>query len=174
MVSTHSRPKAAAWRCRCQLVSPRVSTHSRPKAAASQTRAGGEMAGGFNTQPPEGGCSRIYHPKKAQHVSTHSRPKAAATSNGIVNSALSGFNTQPPEGGCNIADHFTLALDRVSTHSRPKAAAIEHYRDDDLEYMFQHTAARRRLRPRAAPIQEHFAVSTHSRPKAAARQSTYR
>ena len=96
-----------------------VSTHSRPKAAAL-------MAGlacariCFNTQPPEGGCSHLFYqsvtPKEFQHtaarrrlkkawlknqrekVSTHSRPKAAADLV-LAASIWSCFNTQPPEGG---------------------------------------------------------------------------
>ena len=35
-------------------------------------------AKGFNTQPPEGGCKRVF----------------------VVASARPRFNTQPPEGGC--------------------------------------------------------------------------
>ena len=34
----------------------KVSTHSRPKAAARGQRRVGLADGGFNTQPPEGGC----------------------------------------------------------------------------------------------------------------------
>ncbi|WP_083299426.1 hypothetical protein, partial [Neisseria sp. HMSC077D05] len=68
-----------------------------------------------NTQPPEGGWSRLIY-------------QAAF---------LKRFNTQPPEGGW------------VSTHSRPKAAGRIISTDTPL-YMFQHTAARRRLgRPAA-------------------------
>ena len=32
---------------------------------------------GFNTQPPEGGCTPIVVIMQRLHVSTHSRPKAA-------------------------------------------------------------------------------------------------
>ena len=57
LVSTHSRPKAAAF---CQYVTNvyalAVSTHSRPKAAAIE----------------------IAHQDIEIEVSTHSRPKAAA------------------------------------------------------------------------------------------------
>ena len=53
-----------------------VSTHSRPKAAAMQARDC-RSSGGFNTQPPEGGCiSKILYLINF-NVSTHSRPKAA-------------------------------------------------------------------------------------------------
>ena len=56
MVSTHSRPKAAAifqiFSSFCLL----VSTHSRPKAAACDRIEKAWGIHSFNTQPPEGGC----------------------------------------------------------------------------------------------------------------------
>ena len=55
-----------------------VSTHSRPKAAAifGIVTYKGELC--FNTQPPEGGCEPNGLPLNFDVVSTHSRPKAAA------------------------------------------------------------------------------------------------
>jgi len=121
-VSTHSRPKAAA-RLRIFAVQPWcVSTHSRPKAAARHA------------------CDR--HPAFA--VSTHSRPKAAAWGRCKRIGRATGFNSQPPEGGCGKFDGVEV-IREVSTHSRPKAAAYHL----DHHFFF-------------------FAVSTHSRPKAAA------
>ena len=78
-----------------------VSTHSRPKAAAWYSHNKRQLLAGFNTQPPEGGCLAYDAAFKElypfQHtaarrrlrfmadygmqifdVSTHSRPKAAA------------------------------------------------------------------------------------------------
>ena len=55
-----------------------------------------------------------------------------------------GFNTQPPEGG------WTKNLTRIITH-----------------WLFQHTAARRRLDIPDAQTADISLVSTHSRPKAA-------
>ena len=62
-----------------------VSTHSHPKVAASinDTTASNRTVG-FNTQPPEGGC-------------THSIGE---------NQMNKSFNTQPPEGGCKSHSHF--------------------------------------------------------------------
>ncbi len=78
----------------------------------------------FNTQPPEGGCVRsIGGLFCIPIVSTHSRPKAAAFAPAPATTGVKCFNTQPPEGGC-------LRL------KRRQAAFL----------MFQHTAARRRLR----------------------------
>ena len=77
-----------------------VSTHSRPKAADDNFVLA-TISGGFNTQPPEGGCKAEAEAWAAKIVSTHSRPKAAG---------------QPRKK----AD----ALGVVSTHSRPKAADL--------------------------------------------------
>ena len=102
-----------------------------------------------------------------EKVSTHSRPKAAGISSVKCLSSLF-----------------------VSTHSRPKAAGIWDRLSRNCQFRFQHTAARRRLAPRAfitypdATKFQHTAarrrlayikgngnltanVSTHSRPKAA-------
>ena len=78
MVSTHSRPKAAASLDSILLTNDNVSTHSRPKAAANYA----------NNK-----ISNIL-------VSTHSRPKAAALPLTHGLSLRCRFNTQPPEGGC--------------------------------------------------------------------------
>ena len=76
-------------------------------------------------------------------VSTHSRPKAAES----------------------LGIPFNLYED-VSTHSRPKAAdATAHTCAGG--YLFQHTAARRRLNCCMGESDEYCGVSTHSRPKAA-------
>ena len=57
-----------------------VSTHSRPKAAAFFKPVQPCRGRSFNTQPPEGGCGRLKLPLAFVLVSTHSRPKAAAAS----------------------------------------------------------------------------------------------
>ena len=123
-----------------------VSTHSRPKAAAWRALSHQRNLRCFNTQPPEGGCiftrvgvagnhavSTHSRPKAAAHllvyikstdkaVSTHSRPKAAAVCPCRSNHSCTSFNTQPPEGGCKGAKKHRCRVE-VSTHSRPKAAA---------------------------------------------------
>ena len=55
-VSTHSRPKAAAFVMTAAAAPCPVSTHSRPKAAARGAGSERNRHGSFNTQPPEGGC----------------------------------------------------------------------------------------------------------------------
>ena len=76
----------------------------------------------FNTQPHEGGCL-IY---------------------GFKNNGCRCFNTQPHEGGCGYCRAGRVLSLGVSTHSRTKAAALRDLVMRD-SYMFQHTAARRRL-----------------------------
>ncbi len=144
-VSTHSRPKAAAFfkfgivcmtqfqhtaarrRLRRaaydQISCVMVSTHSRPKAAAQTWKFASPVV----------------------MVSTHSRPKAAAISDGSKPCYLPRFNTQPPEGGCEFMG-----------------------RKLSMEQWFQHTAARRRLPSQVDNLNKWINVSTHSRPKAAA------
>ena len=96
----------------------------------------------FNTQPPEGGWVVIDGRMSIYEVSTHSRPKAAAVQN-----------------------QYALVELIVSTHSRPKAA-VNQGGFSGVYFVFQHTAARRRLIRRLAANPAHL-VSTHSRPKAA-------
>ena len=94
---------------------------------------------GFNTQPPEGGCSNITDDSTGVTVSTHSRPKAAASASSSV------------------------AVSRnVSTHSRPKAAAVAEMHGKQIDE-FQHTAAQRRL---LAPVEDffHFIDSFNTQP----------
>ena len=77
---------------------------------------------GFNTQPPEGGCTQaglFVHAILFQH--TAARRRLAIYCVRELSSVC--FNTQPPEGGCTI---------RLLCN---------------LYTMFQHTAARRRLAP---------------------------
>ena len=123
---------------------------------------------GFNTQPPEGGCSKItlfsFLKSLFQHtatrrwlplillgfspqisVSTHSHPKVAAISFHYKISFCCCFNTQPPEGGCKAKVSYNTA-----------------------RRWFQHTATRRWL-PLVGSVRDFMSfVSTHSHPKVAA------
>ena len=76
-------------------------------------------------------------------VSTHSRPKAAGGGLFYKKSVLYGFNTQPPEGGWGKTTTCSPSFS-VSTHSRPKAAGVKRQHAHH-HFLFQHTAARRRL-----------------------------
>ena len=146
----------------------------------------------FNSQPPEGGCTRHgehrffrsvsthSRPKAAAlarlflphlcFVSTHSRPKAAACSPRLPTCCWLSFNSQPPEGGCNVCDRV-LSKRLVSTHSRPKAAA--HRRTAPMKDLTVSTHSRpKAAAPECFIVERQGGVSTHSRPKAAARTAS--
>ena len=122
-VSTHSRPKAAAVSPPSHLVLPASFNTQPPEGGCGGSRGWRLAKACFNTQPPEGGCVGRVAFVRHVLVSTHSRPKAAAP--------------------CNLP--LELDANPVSTHSRPKAAARGSRRVYSKAYLFQHTAARRRL-----------------------------
>ena len=123
-------------------------------------------------------------------VSTHSRPKAAVPMATAPIPDVFSFNTQPPEGGC-IFVAVNGGDNEVSTLSRPKAA-VDGNTVSVGSLMFQHSAARRRLKRKAEACFEYaefqhsaarrrlnqcicpadkIEVSTLSRPKAAEPQT---
>ena len=122
-VSTHSRPKAAG---------PKPKPNDRRTQQFQHTAARRRLETvvrsvrlnsiSFNTQPPEGGWQINGLWVRPRVVSTHSRPKAAGLSRPFMSRQQASFNTQPPEGGW-------AALPKPSQPS----------------FLFQHTAARRRL-----------------------------
>ena len=82
---------------------------------------------------------------------------------------LSGFNSQPPEGGCALSE----ASDRCEWLFQLTAARRRlpmTLASSASAPAFQLTAARRRLRQHAVNDPNSRYVSTHSRPKAAARK----
>ena len=101
-----------------------VSTHSRPKAAARHGVLRPRLvSGGFNSQPPEGGC-------KSGHTSINSRAWFQLTAarrrllNLVINDQLPGWvstHSRPKAAAYPLL--FRLVPHPVSTHSRPKAAA---------------------------------------------------
>ena len=119
----------------------------------------------FNTQPPEGGWQHSAVSAHIFGVSTHSRPKAAGCPPISSNPAL----FQHTAARRRLVDRRRLGGNEpcVSTHSRPKAAGILFvsvyylygcFNTQPPEggwyfirigllpvWMFQHTAARRRL-----------------------------
>ena len=122
IVSTHSRPKAAATTHKKGCLTCNVSTHSRPKAAAIRIV--------------------IFHSNKK--VSTHSRPKAAARFVGLPQCLYRAFQHTAARRRLRLIIKVPSNYNPVSTHSRPKAAA-KHKEAMEAMNMFQHTAARRRL-----------------------------
>ena len=76
IVSTHSRPKAAAKRSTEQ--NRRLwFQHTAARRRLSENSGTDAAASCFNTQPPEGGCTDLGTKVSIKPVSTHSRPKAA-------------------------------------------------------------------------------------------------
>ena len=121
MVSTHSRPKAAAKFNGIPLPFEAVSTHSRPKAAAQVG-------------------VRIITTSRFQHTAARRRlPKMHKT---FARNTL--FQHTAARRRLQKITQNQSQVKPVSTHSRPKAAAQEsgHILRRTL---FQHTAARRRL-----------------------------
>ena len=79
LVSTHSRPKAAATRISTRGTLRRGFNTQPPEGGCRRGPPVSRAGAGFNTQPPEGGCDqRAEQAHAALMVSTHSRPKAAA------------------------------------------------------------------------------------------------
>ena len=122
-----------------------VSTHSRPKAAAFMTTSAKIRKACFNTQPPEGGCHITSASALFGDGFNTQPPEGGCNSIPIVNFISRSFNTQPPEGGCihksphkqttnqfqhtaarrrlHDIEYLNANFNHVSTHSRPKAAA---------------------------------------------------
>lgn len=69
-ISTHSRPKVAAYDALEEIRIIQVSTHSRAKAAATIALRRSGQKTGFNTQPPEGGCSLHKKARKISELNT--------------------------------------------------------------------------------------------------------
>ena len=144
-VSTHSRPKAAAWLGEWLGSEVGVSTHSRPKAAASLYAFSVRIKFGFNTQPPEGGCgeNQVFQRNAVQFQHTAARRRLQAQA--LLFATTSRFQHTAARRRLPAIFLASLVLRAVSTHSRPKAAARGFFTTSDRK-----------------------TVSTHSRPKAAA------
>ena len=119
-----------------------VSTHSRPKAAAYFESVKAQNTC-FNTQPPEGGCLVTSFNGVPCAVSTHSRPKAAVFPCRAKCDRRPVSTHSRPKAAV-LRQCSCYYLDKVSTHSRPKAAEIT-ANTLNANRLFQHTAARRRL-----------------------------
>ena len=147
------------------------------------------VANGFNTQPPEGGCTidkdGVIH---GEGFNTQP-PEGGCQGVATQQHTLGGFNTQPPEGGCRLR-HYCFERKNGFQHTAARRRLLDFVHWLEVWQLFQHTAARRRL-PRflRMPLNtgrfQHTAarrrlrfviiappalpgVSTHSRPKAAA------
>ena len=77
------------------------------------------------------------------------------------------FNTQPPEGGCISLHQGNLGYSAFQ-HTAARRRQRPRNGLQIAKALFQHTAARRRLPMPKSVITKRIEVSTHSRPKAAA------
>ena len=120
-VSTHSRPKAAGWLRRKQVIWHGSFNSQPPEGGWAGLRHDYPFNLGFNSQPPEGGWSTIRrntHPAAAFQLTAArrrlatSKPVAVTLCTFQLTAARrrldsyqtaisqnSGFNSQPPEGG---------------------------------------------------------------------------
>ena len=103
----------------------------------------------------------------ASLVSTHSRAEAAATEGARCENSQPGFNTQPRGGGCSTQSATRPCVECFNTQPRGGGCTAGELLKV-YEAMFQHTAARRRLRLVAQYQNKFNDVSTHSRAEAAA------
>ena len=123
IVSTHSRPKAAAFG-EMQKKIKGVSFNTQPpeggcpsstitrterrrfQHTAARRRLplpghrGCRTRRCFNTQPPEGGCLKVIPCSSASDCFNTQPPEGGCKSNKLKAPATLSFNTQPPEGGC--------------------------------------------------------------------------
>ena len=99
-------------------------------------------------------------------VSTHSRPKAAGTSCAALPGGCTCFNTQPPEGGWSACSWLPAGDTGFNTQP-PEGGWGNRFEQSAIGFLFQHTAARRRLECASPANTAAAPVSTHSRPKAA-------
>ena len=122
----------------------------------------------FNTQPPEGGCMSFCQLNLSVHCFNTQPPEGGCLWFGVDFHPNASFNTQPPEGGCLYNYQCIHHIENVSTHSHPKVAAAGARRIKLQNMVFQHTATRRWLPMRLLVNALHRLVSTHSHPKVAA------
>ena len=104
----------------------------------------------FNTQPPEGGCW-LKADNRCRYVCFNTQPPEGGCLLAVPSLAIACcFNTQPPEGGCPV--HY-MAIRNIGSFNTqpPEGGCISDCLPCIADRMFQHTAARRRLR-RAANI----------------------
>ena len=100
LVSTHSRPKAAAGDL------PNQNHHREFQHTAARRRLprlflfAPRKARRFNTQPPEGGCKRRLSPRLYNDSFNTQPPEGGCPPPAAHQLMFFGFNTQPPEGGC--------------------------------------------------------------------------
>ena len=166
VVSTHSRPKAAVgglarfWLSRPfqhtaarrrlvreagQPVSGSPFQHTAARRRLQSRHGQYRVVGGFNTQPPEGGCLQSQNSLPFAQVSTHSRPKASEK---LTPPKLAGLLYQHTAARRRLVLHYDSVLARtLFQHTAARRRLVTVWTMFETIHSFQHTAARRRLRP---------------------------
>ena len=124
----------------------------------------------FNTQPRGGGCQTCADLLNLQTMFQHTAARRRLLLVTIWLRILMSFNTQPRGGGClchRIYCHYQI---RFNTQPRGGGCPTLSSCPKHL-WMFQHTAARRRLHKEQIIAAFAQAVSTHSRAEAAASET---
>ena len=121
-VSTHSRPKAAAWRINTTVAGLSCFNSQPPKGGCAVTVAHGLGGASFNSQPPKGGCPSLTYNCDGMRQFQLTAAQRRLPFRWRPNGAKRSFNSQPPKGGCQSVTIYRQIM-FVSTHSRPKAAA---------------------------------------------------
>ena len=121
-----------------------VSTHSRPKAAGPRLVRGVCFVLFQHTAARRRLAVANGFWKKRAKVSTHSRPKAAGSSTKTTPTPIKSFNTQPPEGGWQSRMSTPDPTSGFNTQPPEGGWVLSQFRDTAY-WLFQHTAARRRL-----------------------------
>ncbi len=122
MVSTHSRPKAAAIFVEIVLVIflfQHTAARRRLHKSLSPLISSGEFQHTAARRRLLKSCVGNFGTPTFQHTAARRRLLLTYL---LILFQVSSFNTQPPEGGCNFLT-YSLGPTLVSTHSRPKAAA---------------------------------------------------
>ena len=144
-----------------------VSTHSHPKAAATMPCASSPILPFQHTAARRRLLALLCSLVVLTLVSTRSRAKAAALNDKIIR----GCSTVSTHSRVEAAAFDFQSLHRlllVSTHSRVEAAAKKRLFSIKSIFLFQHTAAWRRLPGFCSNNAKSSSVSTHSRVEAAA------
>ena len=143
IVSTHSRPKAAASRA-LRTAASRMFQHTAARRRLRLLVGWGCLKRGFQHTAARRrlrllvgwGCLK----RGFQHTAARRRLQIAAR----LMKELICFNTQPPEGGCLPKQHLSQTPTKFQ-HTAARRRLHKPPEGHSWEDLFQHTAARRRL-----------------------------
>ena len=169
MVNTgfNTQPPEGGWLEAARMrIAELVSTHSRPKAAGSHvllTRPATTLFQHTAARRRLGYSAVCAWPAfMFQHTAARRRLGRPC----VPGKSVTCFNTQPPEGGWPAKRHKNDKIGGFNTQP-PEGGWLHQLAELGDDFLFQHTAARRRLEAMTINTLAILLVSTHSRPKAA-------